>query len=200
MAKNKLMPAQIILMVIIIVSFATIISATGYSLLLKKYPPVAIQPIVTPTITPEPDTSDWKTYKNENYGFEIKYPAKDWTISEYYGDIYIEYLNSDVRIIASASDYSAKQNMDNDLMNIPEGIRPKSEEILLNGIKGYKVENTELGEVQQVGGTLYLEKNSKKSIIVSYAYNIDDSSGCSNKGINCSGTMEKILSTFRFLK
>lgn len=26
------------------------------------------------------DTSDWKTYRNEEFGFEVKYPANGWTI------------------------------------------------------------------------------------------------------------------------
>lgn len=31
-------------------------------------------------IEPKIDTSDWKTYMNEQYGFEVKYP-RDWTVN-----------------------------------------------------------------------------------------------------------------------
>ena len=50
-------------------------------------------PSIAPTVqysnspTPDPMTADWKTYKNEKYGFEIKYPA-DFKINEnYYYDL-----------------------------------------------------------------------------------------------------------------
>ncbi len=47
--------------------------------------PVVTEPVVkepVPAPTEEPiDTSDWKTYRNEEYGFEFKYP-KEWAIKK----------------------------------------------------------------------------------------------------------------------
>src|SRR3989344_5237748 len=37
-------------------------------------------PTPMPTVSPTP-TADWKTYRNEQYGFEFRYPS-DWTFKE----------------------------------------------------------------------------------------------------------------------
>jgi hypothetical protein len=42
--------------------------------------------VTTTAKKPETDTSDWKVYRNEVYGFEIKYPS-DWKILEDYGQV-----------------------------------------------------------------------------------------------------------------
>ncbi|OGZ18385.1 MAG: hypothetical protein A2V72_02120 [Candidatus Nealsonbacteria bacterium RBG_13_37_56] len=41
--------------------------------------------------TPKDETSDWKTYSNEEYGFEFKYP-ETWNVSEEYANM-VEIIN-----------------------------------------------------------------------------------------------------------
>jgi|SRR3989344_2160498 len=89
--------------------------------------------INTATTTEEIDTSNWKTYRNEEYGFEFKYPPyliirnnenqigigrKDEEVYgeaqklgyKYFGDIFLRVFQNDTRI--SVQDYYQKFNND----------------------------------------------------------------------------------------
>ena len=39
-------------------------------------------PVVTPALTPTPDTIAWKTYQNDRAGYTVEYPA-DWGMTEH---------------------------------------------------------------------------------------------------------------------
>lgn len=95
MIDNKLSFTKIILATVILIALGLVV----YFFIPKNPSPVAVTPTVSPTITPivtstpEPtltptpvatiiptptptiDISDWKTYKNDKYGFEFKYPS-----------------------------------------------------------------------------------------------------------------------------
>ncbi len=99
MINNKLSSEKIILAIVILVALGII----AYFIMLKNPSPVAVQPTASPTITPiitsapeptltptpEPaiiptptpniDISNWKTYRNEDYGYSVEYPST-WLI------------------------------------------------------------------------------------------------------------------------
>lgn len=76
-----------VLGVVIGVLIASGLFANAYLLIKEKEEPKPVptaiptlSPTPTPTPTPTPDpTADWKTYRNEEYGYKIKYPP-NWKI------------------------------------------------------------------------------------------------------------------------
>ena len=66
--------------ILIIAIVVAIIGTIGYFILVKKSPviPPNGQESYIPSgkkITPADETADWRTYRNEKYGFEVKYPS-----------------------------------------------------------------------------------------------------------------------------
>ncbi|MDP3057451.1 MAG: hypothetical protein Q8N37_02950 [bacterium] len=88
MINDKIVSTKVILGIMVLVALGVI---TYYFIMLKKNPPIAVKPTpstaivpsISPALTPTPsiDISEWKTYTNEKYGFEIKYP-EDTTVAE----------------------------------------------------------------------------------------------------------------------
>jgi len=83
--KNK--SSAVITAIIIIFVLAIVGGATWY-VLSKK------QPSPPPPAGEEDQFKDWKTYRNEEYGFEVKYP-KDWSVNPTSDKVIIDFLPAD---------------------------------------------------------------------------------------------------------
>lgn len=130
------------------------------------------------------ETTDWKTYKNEEYGFEIKYPA-DWGINSYVKNrvvIVCDFVNTDtgeyktcqglegmgigagiysptitVRDNLSLQDFIKEYN------NPPLSSIISQQAYTIDGVSGFKlVGTTEIGTDQSI---IFITKGDKSYII-----------------------------------
>lgn len=224
---------RVIFLTIVLFSLGLAVGAAWYSSKIKSIKPIELKfsSVPTPVAMPTPvadNISDWQVYRNEEYGFEVKYPIKDWVINEYQDDNCSVLNDKDQKnciyfantvfghIIINISNFSAKENLNEFLefqQSIPEIYRQKDTvEVLLDGHKGYKVYSGGWGEVPEEGNTIYLEKDKISSFIIRYSFStncyfsIKTDDKTDPKFIKCdksvkkeSETIDQILSTLKFL-
>lgn len=70
---SNLSTAKLILAAVILISLSIVLGVAGY--LMKNKEIVNSQSQILSTPEPVNNVSDWKTYTNQEYGFEIKYPS-----------------------------------------------------------------------------------------------------------------------------
>lgn len=79
--KDKTFFIKLILAAVIFVSFMTVLGLTACLIKNKKVansqPQISASP--EPTVSVKDENEDWQIYRNEEYGFEFKYP-KEWNI------------------------------------------------------------------------------------------------------------------------
>lgn len=85
MKSEPLFFAKLFLILCVIFSAGTIFGVVGYLAMNKavKISQPQVSVVQKPTQTPTPaslDISNWQTYTNEQYGFELKYP-KEWSLT-----------------------------------------------------------------------------------------------------------------------
>lgn len=143
----------------------------------------------------EGDTSDWKTYRNEKYEFEVKYPISwqnDANNSASVGiDTRIRIFNLPVW-----SSFEIMKNNNDRKLTLDEWVREliiiakgelSAEVITINGFKAYKLKS-ELEPSNTLFYVVITDKNNKIFTLYAYSGDADD-----NK------TLEQILSTFKFI-
>ncbi len=208
--KSSLTIVKIVLTVASIVSIGTALGATVYFSVLKNNPPVAVQPTPTttpiltptisltpvPTVTPTTDTSDWKTYRNEQFGYEIKYPENWYLYDVDSSDIFVQPDKEtpdnipgphasalEIKVKSVKVNYDPIQEVKPDFDKA--GISFTKEPIIIGGVQGLKV--VSVCEGAGCGAPQWLViKNGT-------LYHFDSNLGYSK-------IFERILSTFRFIK
>jgi len=77
--KQKGISSSLGIVIIVIVAIVAVGGALAYRYMWSSDEP--IDKMMMRTETPKDETADWQTYRNEEYGFELKYPSK-WQFLE----------------------------------------------------------------------------------------------------------------------
>lgn len=153
----------------------------------------------TPTPTPKDETADWKTYKNEEYAYEIKYP-KDWFIyTQSPLDVFIQPTKEEPGSIpgphADAFELKVKPVASN--LTLLQAIQWRLDEIKKAGID-FTQENAKIGgnnglKIKTVCEGVGCGVPEWFIINSSYLYHFNSNLGYSN-------IFDKMLSTFKFIE
>ncbi len=157
------------------------------------------QEIKEPEKIAEDEITDWKTYRNEEYRFEIKYPKDHELIEKVVGGVSFGHIY-DINILGpqelSLSEYVNKNIIPADDSRLGKTISKKS--ILVAGIEAIKFEGEIFGSMAgpwRYGIDTFLLKEGK-------IYRISYSPGVTKEEVSSNEIkiFNQILSTFRFIK
>jgi len=197
--KNESALSRSVLTLAILICFSAIIILTGFLLFFKKPSPVAVQPTVNPKTTtmPDIDIADWKTYKNEEYGFEVKYP-KDFEGQEpESGDALSDVLLGAEKTEGGNSYYfTIKIRPNYKVDQITSGVKD-AEKITVGDRPGYKYFYTE--GIGESGVALIQIGQDELSIIFDLIGDSrQDFATANDRKIYVQNMLDQILSTFKF--
>ena len=201
----------------IVIVFAVIVAAA--ILLSKTMQPAPVEPssIVQRTLPPSPqsqplDTANWQTYRNEEFGFEVKYPS-EWTVR--HEAQYVKEKSIEVRIGYTSPDlhsYTAvsieRRPLTDDESTLEEVVQKHKEDTLpifieKFGIGSLREEKITFDRIPAVQFSFIIEQGRLYPHILAVTKNDIllfslDNSACEDI-LRCNTVFDEILSTFRLI-
>jgi len=202
MRKGYFTPPVLIILAIIIFAVAILIAInTDLVKRIKKESTPAPSPTTQQPSPTSDETANWMTYRNQDLGFEFKYP-KEWIVAneicpDYSSDDLIILGNKDNDCFAYGSlegSYEfaismSEQEYDlNETINGREGFVPTGEFIAISGVKAAKVYPI----TQAFYGRIEIFLNHRSNGLMIVFPNIDYQG-------NYDSVYDQILSTFQFI-